>query len=402
VKPAPRFLRAVALATSLCSAACTHSSERALTDVRRGDLVLGVEVTGELEAVDSLVIRPPAIHNVWDFKITSLAPEGVDIKAGDPLVSFDPSELTRSLEAMAAEADTAQKKLEKKRDEAALARREDEYKVAQAEAALRKAKLKTESSDDAITAALQQKLDRLDTQRTEVDLAAATNQAERAKRADDDEIKRLADAAAYAKHRVDEITTNVGRMTVLSPRAGTIVYPTGDQAAGEKHKVGDSVWIMSEVIDVVGLGKMITTGQIDEVDMARVAERQPATLRLDAIPDAQLHGHVVSIAKSVTPKSDEDPSKRVKLKIELDPTTIPLRPGMRLRGQIETETLHQVVIVPADAVFVTVDGPVAYREHAGRLERIAVVLGKRSATAIEVRSGLSPGDRVSRVDPEAR
>ena len=393
--------RVAIIACAVC-VACSHRSDRTLGDVRRDDLVLGVEVTGELEAVDSTTIKPPAIHGVWDFKIASLAPEGADVKAGEPVVGFDTSELVRSLESMSAEADAAQKKVEKKKNEAALARREDEFKIAQAEGALRKAKLKTEASDDAITAAIQQKLDRLDAQRAELDLQAATNQAERAKHADESELKALINAADSAKHRVDEIQLNVGRMTVLSPRDGTVVYPTEEYSGAEKHKVGDSVWMMSQVVNVVGLGKMIANGEVDEVDMARVAEHQSVTLRLDALPDVQLKGRISEIAKTVTPKSDQDPGKRIRLKIELDATNVAVRPGMRFRGQVETETLHQVIVVPADAVFVTPDGPVAYRERDGTFERVAVVLGKRNATAIEVRSGLAAGDHVSRVDLEAR
>jgi hypothetical protein len=72
---------------------------------------------------------------------------------------------------------------------------------------------------------------------------------------------------------------------------------------------------------------------------------------------------------------------------------------MRFRGQIETAKLPQVVQVPADAVFVTADGPVAYRESGGKLEQVKLRLGKRNANAIEVVQGLSPGDRVSRTEP---
>jgi hypothetical protein len=102
----------------------------------------------------------------------------------------------------------------------------------------------------------------------------------------------------------------------------------------------------------------------------------------------------------VQAKSDTDPSKIVKLKIAIDATKVPLRPGMRFRGQVETEHVAGVVQVPADAVFVTPDGPVAYRKTTGGLERVRLSLGRRTATAIEVRSGLDAGDRVSRSDPE--
>jgi hypothetical protein len=189
-------------------------------------------------------------------------------------------------------------------------------------------------------------------------------------------------------------------MEVKAPRAGTIVYPTGWN--GEKHKVGDSVWRMADIMQIVGLGKMIGDGKVDEVDIARVAENMPVSLRLDALPDVQLHGSVKSIAKSVGPKSRNDPSKIVKLKVAIDATTVPLRPGMRFRGEVETEKVPGVVVVPSECVFVAADGPVAYRDHGGTLERVKLVLGKRSTSAVEVKSGLAPGDQVSRVDPEAR
>jgi hypothetical protein len=51
-------------------------------------------------------------------------------------------------------------------------------------------------------------------------------------------------------------------------------------------------------------------------------------------------------------------------------------------------------------VFVTPEGPVAYRETAGGLERVRLSLGHRSTETVEVTAGLSPGDRVSRVNPE--
>ena len=89
------------------------------------------------------------------------------------------------------------------------------------------------------------------------------------------------------------------------------------------------------------------------------------------------------------------------LQISLDKTTVPLRPGMRFRGQVETEKLAQVVQVPVEAVFVTADGPVAYRKQGSGVERVKLELGKRSTTEIEVKSGLAPGDLVSRIDPGA-
>jgi HlyD family secretion protein len=386
-----------ALAALALGPACARSGGAPpLVEVKRDDLVVSIEVTGVLEAVDSTDIKPPHLPGVWNFKIASLAPEGQEVKPGDPIAAFDASEQIRELETMRNEAEAARKKLDKKRDDAQLARRENELKIAEAEAALKKAQLKTDAPPDLVASVAQRQVE-LDAQSAQLALDAANQRAEQSRRSDGEEIQRLTDKLAYAKQRVDDLQQRVARMQLTAPRAGTIVYPASEQ--GEKHKVGDSVWRLDDVLQIVGLGRMRGNGQVDEVDMARLAERQVVVLRLDALPDVQLRGAVAEIARSVQAKSNTDPSKIVKLRIAIEETKVPLRPGMRFRGQVETEHLSRVVQVPADAVFVTPDGPVAYRQTGGGLERVRLSLGRRTATAIEVASGLAPGDRVSRVDP---
>lgn len=390
-----RLAAAVVLA---CGLACGHRGrELPLVDVKRDELVIGVEVTGVLEAVDSTDVKPPPLPGVWNFKIANLAAEGQEVKPGEPVIAFDASEQIRELETMRNEAEAAQKQLDKKRDDAQLAQRNDELEVAAAEASLRKAALKTDAPPD-LVASVQQRQVQLDEQAAKLTLEAAHNHADQTRRSNAGEIQRLTEKASYTKHRADELQKTIARMQVAASRAGTIVYTANEQ--GEKHKVGDSVWRMEDVLQIVGLGHMLGAGQVDEVDMARLADHQSVMLRLDAMPDVQLHGTVASIARSVGAKSPTDPSKVVKLKITIDATTVPLRPGMRFRGQVETAHLPNVVQISADAVFVTPDGPVAYRKTGGGFERVRLTLGRRTSTAIEVASGLAPGDRVARVDPE--
>lgn len=378
-------------------AACGGAAdEPALAEVKRDALVVGVEVTGVLAAVDSTDLKPPPLPGVWNFKIASLAAEGQEVKPGDPVVGFDASDQIRELENMQNEAAAAQTKLAKKRDDAQLTRRDEELKVAEAEAALRKATLKTDAPPDLVAAVPQREL-QLDEQAARLALDAAKQHAEQTRQSDADEIQRLTDKASYARQRVAQLQQTVARMQVTAGRAGTIVYPVNPR--GDKHKIGDSVWRMEDVVQIVGLGHMRGDGQLDEVDIARVAEHQPVVLRLDAMPDVELHGQVASIARGVQDKSPTDPSKVVKLSIAIDATRAPLRPGMRFRGQIETERVADAVVVPADAVFATPAGPVAYRRTGAGFERVRLELGRRTATMSEVRSGLAPGDRVSRRDP---
>ena len=380
--------------------ACSHKAgELQYVDVKRDDLTIGAEVSGELEAIDSTDIHPPSVGQIWNFKVAQIAGDGDDIKAGEPVVAFDPSEVMRDLETMQNEADAAQKKLEQKRDNAALARRDAALKVAEAESALKKAGLKAAGSPD-LVAAVDLETEKLDEQNAKLVLAGAKFHAESTKKSDEQEIAQLAEKATYAKHRAEVLRASLSQMQVMSPRDGTVVVPTDWQ--GNKKKVGDPAWRGETVLQVVGLGMMQGKGIVDEVDLARIRTNEPVTLRLDALPDVKLTGHIDQIEKSVGAKSNTDPSRVAKLVIALDKTTVPLRPGMRFRGEVETEKLVQVVQVPVEAVFVTAEGPVAYRKQGSGVEKVKLVLGKRSASAIEVKSGLAPGDRVSRVDPGAK
>jgi len=389
--------RAAAAIAAVAAAACSHGAgELQLVEIKRGDLVIGVVVTGELEAVDSTDIKPPPIPDVWNFKIASLADDGVDVKLGQPVVGFDASEQMRELENVQNEVEAARKKLDKKLVDAALARREEELAIANAEAGLRKAALKTDTPDDLVASVDLQAL-RLDEQAAKIALDLAKDKAAQTRRADDAEVTSLRDKLAYSMRRAEQLGKSIARMQIAAPRAGTVIYPTSWR--GEKKKVGDSAWRMEVVVQVVGLDKMIGKGEVDEVDVARVAAEQPVSLRLDALPDVQLRGRVRSIARSVRPKSEAVPSKIVELKIALDPTKAPLRPGMRFRGEIEIERVAGAVQIPSDAVFVTAAGPVALRDRGDGVEAVPLLLGRRSATMIEVTSGVEPGDRVSRSDP---
>ena len=73
-----------------------------------------------------------------------------------------------------------------------------------------------------------------------------------------------------------------------------------------------------------------------------------------------------------------------------------LRPGMRFRGTIETDRIEEALLVDSDAVFLGPEGARVWRQKGGGAEVVAVELGARNGTDVQVAKGLSEGDRVSR------
>lgn len=389
--------RALVLALVLVLVSCKKTEADEWVSVRRGDLELGVACTGKLVAVDSDLLGPPHIAEKWEFKIAMLAPEGATVKKGEPVVAFDTTDLKEKRDQKANERDTAVKEIEKAVATAALARRDEELKISEAEAAVRKAKLKLDRPED-LTASNELAIAKLDLELAEAELVHERAKATASRRRDEVAVARLQERKNRAEARVRETDADVDRLTVLAPRDATVIY-RADEEDQKKKKVGDSVYREQKVLETATLDRMIATADVDEVDAAKPVVGQHVTLQLDALPDSSYGGKIAEIGATVQRQSQKSGVKIVHVEIALDGTdAVRMRPGMRFRGNIETGRVAQVVIVPSSAIFLTREGPVAYRKKRSGYETVRLELGRRNTTSVEVRSGLAPGDEVSTAD----
>jgi len=366
--------------------------------VSNGDLVIGIEVKGTLQSVESEKLGPPQVSRMWNFKISMMAPEGSDVKKGQPVLGFDTSELTQNLDEKKAERDSAIKQIEKTRADLVLKREEIELQLSEAEASLRKAELKLEAPEDVMSARERQEIE-LDfelAKKQVVHLREKLTLLERTARA---EIRAQETKRDEADRQVREIEESVGRMTIVAPRDGTVVYVTdhGD----EKKKVGDSAWRMEKVLEIPDLTTMIGEGSVDEGDAGKVRVDQRVSLRLDAHPDIEYHGTITTLGKTVQRESDQNPLKVLMVDIRLDETdTERMRPGMRFRGTIELERHAGFPVVPREAIFVQDGRPVVYRKTLLSMKAVLVGLGWRNDEGVQVLDGIEGGDRI--LVPSAR
>ncbi|MEO6324875.1 MAG: efflux RND transporter periplasmic adaptor subunit, partial [Thermoanaerobaculia bacterium] len=79
---------------------------------------------------------------------------------------------------------------------------------------------------------------------------------------------------------------------------------------------------------------------------------------------------------------------------KIDP--LKMRPGMRVRGKVATRRVVQALVIPANAIELSAEGAVVFRKRGGRVERVAVEVGARSGSDVEIKSGLTEGDIVLR------
>lgn len=385
---------AVVLLGMVASAVHGHVSERngIFAKARRGDLIIGVNVTGTLASLDSSQLGPPRLPNIWQYKLSMLAPEGSDIDRGRPVIGFDTTELQRDLEQKSAEAEEASKSIEKRQADLRLALENEGLSLAESEAKLRKAELKLEAPEE-IQAGNDRAKAELDRERAAIETKHRRARISALTRSAAAEISILRNKQASAASRVQQINQQIAQMMVPAPRKGTVVHLSSWR--GEKKKVGDTVWLSEKVVEIPDLTRMFAKGDIDEADAGKVAAGQRVVLQLDALPDIEFNGKVSSLAKIVQVQSPQSKLKVLKVEIELDETDPErMRPGMRFRGTVELERVPGTLLVPADAIEVGARGPFVRRRTMFGVDEVPVKAGRRNEESWEILEGLNEGDRI--------
>lgn len=359
---------------------------------RKADLVIGVEVTGTLASMDSSQLGPPRLPNVWQYKLSMLAPEGSDIERGRPVIAFDTTELQRDLETKSAEAAEAATSIEKRQADLRLTLEEEQLRLAESEADLRKAALKLEAPDE-IQAGNDRAKAELEKSRAEIETKHRRSRIESLKRAAAAEISILRNKQVSAEARVQQIKEHIGRMTVPAPRKGTVVHLSSWR--GEKKKAGDTVWGAEKVVEIPDLTKMFAKGEVDESDAGRVSIGQRVTIQLDAHPDIEFTGKISSLAKIVQVQSPQSKLKVLRMDITLDKTDPEkMRPGMRFRGTVELDRVPGTLLVPSEAIEVGPAGPFVRRRTVFGVDEVPVKAGRRNEQSWEILGGIQEGDSI--------
>jgi HlyD family secretion protein len=141
---------------------------------------------------------------------------------------------------------------------------------------------------------------------------------------------------------------------------------------------------------------------VDEIDIGRIAEGQPVTTTVDALPGELLTGRVDQIAD--TSQLDSGGVVSYKVTIHLDPSDAPVRAGMTANVDIVTERREEVLLVPNR--FIRIDrttGQAFVDKLAGeQVQPVEIQIGLRDETFSEVLAGLDAGDVVVLIKQSSR
>jgi HlyD family secretion protein len=366
------------------------------------DLVIGIPFEGQLVALENIELGPPEIGtDIWQYSLVFLAADGKAVKAGEPVMGFDTSEILQLLAAAQAQRDETDKTLEKRRIEIEIQRRQRRLQLAETEARLRRGELALAVPADLLARRGLEKT-RIERRLAEEELGFRRRSLAALDRAEEIEMDNLREQSQLAAAKVDRLDRAARAMTVVAPRDGTVI--ARQRGNNEKAKIGENIWRAEKVLQIPDLSTLRARVDVDEALGGRLALGQRASFYLDAHPDRQLEGRVEVIGQSVGRKSPADPTRILKVTLSVGPgagAALALRPGMRLRGQVELERRAEVLAIPEEAVFS--DGEGLYVEAGGLwgTRRLRPQLGRRGQGFFEVLGGLEPGQRLRLPAPVA-
>lgn len=164
-----------------------------------------------------------------------------------------------------------------------------------------------------------------------------------------------------------------------------------------KHKeLGEMTNPFEPVLTVAALDKVWITAEVDEQDAAAVALGQRVRISVDAYPGQFVTGVVVRVSEIAEPKEvGRVRAKIVRAKIEPLETRFPLRPGMEVNINSSLPVGRPTLLVPNDAIFRSGAEDSVYVIREGRAYRRKVITGQSNFDFTQVLSGLRAGESVA-------
>lgn len=200
--------------------------------------------------------------------------------------------------------------------------------------------------------------------------------------ATDLEIRTQKLAVEEKKQALAEAENTLAKYTITAPFSGTISSVDVDKSDNV-----NSGTIMGSIIT----NDMIATVTLNEVDIAKIEVGQKVELTFDALDDVTVEGEVANVDATGT-VSQGVVSYSVEISFETDNTSI--KPGMSISANIIIESVSDVLTTLSSAVKTM--GSVSFVEvlNNGVTERKTVETGLTDDATIEIKSGLSEGDKV--------
>jgi len=375
------------------SASGTTTKSDVLVSPTKGQFLVTVTTTGELQAKNSIDIKGSEnarAAGIWQMKISNIIAEGTVVKKGDFVGELDKSEITGKLKEsqlslQKLEAQFLQTKLDSTltlslaRDELVnLFYAQEEKKIVMEQSAYEAPAMKRQAEID---------FERAQRNYGQAKKNYVTKTQQSIAKTQASEVDLMKE-----KQRLELYVKTVTEFTIKAPADGMVIYSR--EWNGKKKVVGSTInsWDPT-VATLPDLREMESITYVNEIDIQKIAVGQKVKLKLDADPNKPLTGSVTTVANIGEQRPNSD-SKVFEVRVKVLESDTTLRPAMTTANEILVAKLDDALSIPLECVHTEGTTTFVFKKDGGSVVKQEVKLGQMNESASIVLAGITQKDQL--------
>lgn len=368
--------------------------------VKRGVFNTLIFSSGQLESEKSETIDIPEKLKdrnlrIWELAITHMVDEGTVVDSGDYVATLDHKAVEEQIKLAQDDMDKMLSEYEDGKIDSNLNLSNQRDVIVNARLDLIEKKLVMDES--AYESPSIQKKASMDYDKASRKLDQEMKAYGLKKQQEENKVERRYINYRQVSDRAAELQKLFNSLEIKAPKAGIITYYK--YPWGEIVKTGYKVGPYNSIIATIPeMSNLISRTYINEIDISKVKAGQSVKIGIDAFPDKQLSGEVISVANigQAMPNSD---AKVFEVKIKIFGKDKDLKPAMTTSNAIEAGIYKDTLMVASDAVFENDSLKFVYLGKDHPVKQI-VWLGEENENYVLIRKGLKENDVVWLSEPK--
>lgn len=390
----------LALALITCTfAACGKKTVQQVPEasVEQGTFYIDIYEEGEIEAINSINVSSPSIP--WRFgnlKISNIVTDGAEVKAGDTIITFDPSEVRKAILDYEERLIVSNAELEKMLAQHELEMEElnADYEVTRISHEITRMQLESAAHESDI----KRREIKLNLDKADISLDRAKEQIENRRKIQIEEVKQKRLSIRQDEERLEEAHHTLDKLFVIAPAPGIAII-SHNWSTNNKFQLGDQCWSSQQLIQLPDLSTLKAKVNINEVDISKVTKGLKVQVRPDAFSDSTFTGYVATVANLAQNKDNRSSIKVFPVEIIINEYNKNLLPGLTVSCRIIVDEVPDVKYIPLEALRVEGDKSYVFKKVVNGYDKVEVQTGRTNSDYVIVESGLDKDDKVALIDP---
>ncbi|MFP4368731.1 MAG: efflux RND transporter periplasmic adaptor subunit [Candidatus Kapaibacterium sp.] len=363
----------------------------------KGEFVLTVMGTGELQAKNSIDIKGPSraqMLNIYQLKISKLVPEGTIVKEGDFVAELDQSEVLNQLKELDLSIDQRRSELQQSKIDTTLELSQARDQLINLKFSLEEKKLMVEQSMYEPPTVIRQ---------AEIDYDRTLRSFNQSLRNYDHQVKKAETKVSILQTRLNmelqkkaQIMEILEEFTITAPAPGMVIYAR--EWGGRRKVVGSTISAWNPTVaKLPDLSQMESLTYINEIDIQKIKKEQNVNISLDALPDKKLSGKIIKVA-NIGEQLRGSNSKVFEVIIDIEQKDTTLLPAMTTSNEIIVSKVPGALYIPLECLHALEqkEGKLTYvyKKDGSAIIRQEVLTGMMNDNEVIIEDGLNAEDEI--------